>query len=237
MEPIIVLNNVVKEYKDEFKNVVRALDIDRLEIERGEFVVVLGASGSGKSTLLNTIGVQNRVTEGEVFIDGKNYSSSNDSERAGLRGRKIGYVFQDYGLVPDYTVYQNIDLALIIAGSKDKKRVKKEKITEAVAAVGLDDCIKKKAYRLSGGEKQRCAIARAMINDPDIILADEPTGALDTVTGEKIIRLLKSVNDSGTTVIVVTHNAEIGKIADRVIVLSDGKIIEVIHNRCSRVAS
>ena len=226
MGGIIRLKNAVKEFCDGKDKKIRALDIDELEIGKGEFTVILGRSGSGKSTLLNVIGAQCDLTSGDVYFDDKEYKSLKDSEKALLRARKFGYVFQSYSLIPQYTVFQNIELALIIAKSKLSVKDQKNRIKECAKLVGIDGLLRKRAVNLSGGEKQRCAIARAIVNDPEVILADEPTGALDVKTGEEVLDLFRELNKAGKTVIIVTHNTAFAEYADRIIELSDGKIIK-----------
>ena len=226
MGGIIRLRNAVKEFNDGKNKRIRALDIDALEIYKGEFTVILGRSGSGKSTLLNVIGAQCDLTSGDVYFDDKDYRSLKDSEKALLRARKFGYVFQNYSLIPQYTVYRNIELALIIAKSKLSSKDQKNRINECANLVGIDGLLRKKAGNLSGGEKQRCAIARAIVNDPEVILADEPTGALDVKTGEEVLKFFQELNKAGKTIIIVTHNTAFAEYADRLIELSDGKIIK-----------
>lgn len=225
MGGIIMLKNAVKEFKDGKDKKIKALDIDELEIDKGEFTVILGRSGSGKSTLLNVVGAQCDLTSGDAYFEDKNYKSLKDSEKALLRARKFGYVFQSYSLIPQYTVYQNIELALIIAKSKLSGKDKQNRIKECTKLVGIETLLRKKTGNLSGGEKQRCAIARAIVNDPEVILADEPTGALDVKTSEEVLELFRNLNKAGKTVVIVTHNAAFSEYADRVIELSDGKII------------
>ena len=224
MEEIIRLENAVKEYNDGYKNTIRALDIEDLRIKNGEFLVVLGRSGSGKSTLLNVIGAQCDLTSGDTYYKEQSYKKMKDKEKATLRAEKFGYVFQSYCLVPHYTVYQNIELAMIVAGNRLSGRNKKERIKTCARQAGIENLLNKKAERLSGGEKQRCAIARAMVNDPEVILADEPTGALDLKTGEAVLELFKELNNQGKTVVIVTHNVTFTQYADRTIELSDGRI-------------
>lgn len=226
MGGIIRLRNAVKEFNDGKNKRIRALDIDALEIYKGEFTVILGRSGSGKSTLLNVIGAQCDLTSGDVYFDDKDYRSLKDSEKALLRARKFGYVFQNYSLIPQYSVYRNIELALIIAKSKLSGKDQKNRINECANLVGIDGLLRKKAGNLSGGEKQRCAIARAIVNDPEVILADEPTGALDVKTGEEVLKFFQELNKAGKTIIIVTHNTAFAEYADRLIELSDGKIIK-----------
>ena len=224
MEDIIRLENAVKEYNDGYKNTIRALDIEDLRIKNGEFLVVLGRSGSGKSTLLNVIGAQCDLTSGDTYYKEQSYKKMKDKEKATLRAEKFGYVFQSYCLVPHYTVYQNIELAMIVAGNRLSGRNKKERIKTCARQAGIENLLNKKAERLSGGEKQRCAIARAMVNDPEVILADEPTGALDLKTGDAVLELFKELNNQGKTVVIVTHNVTFTQYADRTIELSDGSI-------------
>ncbi|MEE3415983.1 MAG: ABC transporter ATP-binding protein [Prevotella sp.] len=224
MEDIIRLENAVKEYNDGYKNTIRALDIEDLRIKNGEFLVVLGRSGSGKSTLLNVIGAQCDLTSGDTYYKEQSYKKMKDKEKATLRAEKFGYVFQSYCLVPHYTVYQNIELAMIVAGNRLSGRNKKERIKTCARQAGIENLLNKKAERLSGGEKQRCAIARAMVNDPEVILADEPTGALDLKTGDAVLELFKELNNQGKTVVIVTHNVTFTQYADRTIELSDGRI-------------
>lgn len=224
MEDIIRLENAVKEYNDGYKNTIRALDIEDLRIKNGEFLVVLGRSGSGKSTLLNVIGAQCDLTSGDTYYKEQSYKKMKDKEKATLRAEKFGYVFQSYCLVPHYTVYQNIELAMIVAGNRLSGRNKKERIKTCSRQAGIENLLNKKAERLSGGEKQRCAIARAMVNDPEVILADEPTGALDLKTGDAVLELFKELNNQGKTVVIVTHNVTFTQYADRTIELSDGRI-------------
>lgn len=224
MDEIIRLDNAVKEYNDGYKKTIKALDIEDLRIKNGEFIVVIGRSGSGKSTLLNVIGAQCELTSGDVFYKGQSYKNMKDKERAHLRAENFGYVFQSYCLVPHYTVYQNIELAMIVADNKLKGKEKKERIRSCAKQAGIEDLLYKKTEKLSGGEKQRCAIARAMVNDPEAILADEPTGALDLKTGEAVLELFRELNKQGKTVVIVTHNTAFTKYADRTIELSDGRI-------------
>ncbi len=224
METLITLKNAIKVYSGPSDQKTTALNISELDIFRGEFIVILGASGSGKSTFLNIVGAQDDLTSGDMIFEGKNYKNLKDKEKAFLRSNKFGFVFQMYDLVPDYSVYDNINLAMVIAKNKLSGQKKKRRITECAEAVGIEKMIRKKASALSGGEKQRCAIARALVNDPEIILADEPTGALDTKTGKEIIGLLKEINNTGKTIIIVTHDSSICNYADRIISLCDGKI-------------
>ena len=203
---------------------VPALNGVNLKVRRGEFVAIMGPSGSGKSTLLNLIGALDRPTSGKVIIDGVDISTLNDDELAKLRNKKIGFVFQAYNLINRSTVLRNVELPALIGGMPKKERAKKA--IQLLKTLGLGDTIYRKPKTLSGGQQQRVAIARAVINDPDIILADEPTGNLDSKSGREVMMYLRKMNEElGTTVIVVTHDREIAEMTDRIIHIKDGKII------------
>lgn len=215
---MIQIKNIIKKY-DKFN----ALSGVSLDIADGEFVAIIGESGSGKSTLLNIIGQIDDPTEGEIYINDISATELAEKERAKLRNRMFGFVFQSFYLEPTYTVYQNVEIPLILAGMKRKDR--KNRIEEVLNSVDMQDKAKNKASNLSGGEMQRVAIARAIAANPPIIIADEPCGNLDTGNGEIIMQLLKRLNDEGETVIMVTHNPDHAKWAKRIIKLSDGKIV------------
>lgn len=193
-----------------------------LEINDGEFVAIVGKSGSGKSTLLNIIGTLDSATSGKVIIDGQDVTLLNGKQLAAFRNKKLGFVFQSFYLEPEYTVYENVELPLIIAGSIGKENA--QKVKSALEIVGLKDKIKSKAKSLSGGESQRVAIARAIINDPQYILADEPCGNLDSANSLNIIKLFRRLNSLGKTVVMVTHDEEDARAAQRILTLSDGRI-------------
>lgn len=200
--------------------VITALDGVSFELERKELVVILGASGAGKSTLLNLLGGMDYATSGTYLVNGTDVTKYKDKELALFRRNHVGFVFQFYNLMPNLTAYENVKLSL--AHSKDHLDPK-----EALELVGLGNRLNNFPSHLSGGEQQRVSIARAVVKKPDILLCDEPTGALDSQTGKSILKLLKSISDSGNqSVIIVTHNANIALVADRVIRLSDGKIIK-----------
>lgn len=201
---------------------LKVLDSVSFSAAAGEFVAVMGKSGSGKSTLLNIVGALEFADSGKIFIDGKDLSGLSNREAARIRNSTFGYVFQSFHLEPTYTVYKNIEIPLIIA--KKTKKEREERIKEVLNKVDLLDKINVKSAVLSGGEKQRVAIARALSNNPKIILADEPTGNLDTVNGGVVINLLKDLAIQGITVLLVTHNHEDAKAADRIIAIKDGKI-------------
>ena len=215
---MITVNNINKTYGK-----FNALTQISLTITDGEFIALTGASGSGKSTLLNIIGQIDDPTEGEICINDISATELMDKERAELRNKMFGFVFQAFYLEPTYTVRQNVEIPLILANIKRKER--KNRISEVLQLVGLLDKAKNKASNLSGGEMQRVAIARALSTNPPIIIADEPCGNLDTANGEIVMQLLKRLNDEGKTVIMVTHNPDHAKWAKRIIRLSDGEIV------------
>ena len=202
--------------------VVHALaDVD-VKIDKGEFVAVMGPSGSGKSTFMNMIGCLDRPSAGEVLLEGKAISGMDDDELADARNRYVGFVFQSFNLLPRTTALQNVELPLMYAGVRDRS----PRAKEALRTVGLDDRMTHKPNELSGGQQQRVAIARAIVNDPVIILADEPTGNLDTRTSNEIMALFQDVNRQGTTVVVVTHEKEIAEHCSRNIRFRDGRVEE-----------
>ena len=205
-------------------NKVKALDNVSLSIEKGEFVLIVGSSGSGKSTLLNMIGLLDRPTNGKVFIDGTDTTNLSDNKISSFRNKKLGYIFQFSNLLTDLTVLENVLLPREIAGTTDSAE---KNARELLKAVGLDDQMDKRANKISGGQAQRAAIARGLINNPSIVLADEPTGNLDSVTSEKIIQLMKSMAKKlNQTFIVVTHDRQHFGDVDRVITIKDGKAFE-----------
>ncbi len=218
---ILRVENLSKIYgKDEVQ--VNALDNVSFTVDEGEFVAIVGASGSGKSTLLHLIGGVDRPTSGKVFIDGKDIYKFNDDELAVFRRRQVGLIYQFYNLIPILNVEENITLPLKL----DNRKVDEEKLNELIKLLGLEDRRKHLPNELSGGQQQRTSIGRAMITNPSIILADEPTGNLDSKSSEEIVKLLeKSNKDYKQTIIMITHNMDIAKIADRIIRLEDGRIV------------
>ncbi len=211
---------------------VPALNGVNLKIKKREFVAIMGPSGSGKSTLLHIIGALDRPTSGKVIIDGVDISTLSNDELAKLRNKKIGFVFQAYNLINRSTVLRNVELPALIGGTSKKERIKKA--IKLLETLGLSDTIYRKPKTLSGGQQQRVAIARAVINDPEIILADEPTGNLDSKSGREVMMYLRKMNrELGTTIIVVTHDREIAEMTDRIIHIRDGKIIgeEVLRRK------
>ena len=191
-------------------------------IDKGEFVAIMGPSGSGKSTLMHIIGCLDQPTEGSFVIGGKDVSKLNDDRLAEIRNKSIGFVFQQYNLLSRSSILHNVEIPLIYAGLKSKQR--RKLAMQALESVGLGDRVKHEPNEISGGEKQRAAIARALVNDPLIILADEPTGNLDTKTGEEIMNIFYKLHQQGHTLIMVTHEAEVARHARRIIHLRDGLI-------------
>ena len=220
---LIKTENVKKEYiSGKKKNLV--LKGENLEINAGEKIAIVGPSGSGKTTLLNIIGLLLPATEGEVYLAGKRASSLKEKERAKLRNKFFGYVFQEFLLVEEDTVFQNIEIPLLYSLTKKTKSEKRKMVEEVLEKVGLEVKINEKVRNLSGGERQRVAIARAIINDPEVILADEPTGSLDAENGEKIMDIVESLVDKGKTLLIVTHNEAIAKRCDRIFRIKDGYV-------------
>ncbi|HTX88771.1 MAG TPA: ABC transporter ATP-binding protein [Bacteroidales bacterium] len=227
-QEIIRLVDIIKNFKVGTV-VVEALRSVSLTIRKNEFVAIMGPSGSGKSTLMNILGCLDTPTSGQYFLNGEDVSKLNDNELAEIRNKQIGFVFQTFNLLPRSTALENIMLPLIYAGMTKNKRI--EKAQQVVEEVSLTDRIAHKPNELSGGQRQRVAIARALVNDPSIILADEPTGNLDSKTSIEILGLMEDIHKIGNTVIVVTHEEEIAKHAHRIIRLMDGKISSDEINR------
>lgn len=221
---ILRVENLTKIYgKDSTK--VTALDNVSFSVEMGEFVAIVGASGSGKSTLLHLIGGVDRPTKGKVFIDGKDIFAFNDDKLAIFRRRQVGLIYQFYNLIPILNLEENITLPL----SLDNRQVDKERLNEMLKLLGLEERRNHLPNELSGGQQQRTSIGRALITNPTIILADEPTGNLDSKSSDEIVALLKKSNkELKQTIIMITHNMEIAKIADRIIKIEDGKIVKEI---------
>ena len=223
-EAIIKLENITKTFFLGKPNELEILHGINMEVYQGEFVSIVGASGSGKTTLMNIIGILDRPTSGEYTLESVQVSKANDKELSGIRNRKIGFVFQTYNLVARTNALRNVELPMLYAGVKRAERAKKAK--ELLKIVEMDDRMMHTPDELSGGQKQRVAIARALANNPDIILADEPTGALDSVTGRKIMDLFHRLNrEHGITIVLITHSMELAQETDRIIKISDGNII------------
>ena len=221
---ILRVENLTKIYGKDSTKVI-ALDDVSFSVEKGEFIAIVGASGSGKSTLLHLIGGVDRPTKGKVFIDGKDIFSFNDDKLAIFRRRQVGLIYQFYNLIPILNVEENITLPL----SLDNRQIDKERLNEMLKTLGLEKRRNHLPNELSGGQQQRTSIGRALITNPTIILADEPTGNLDSKSSDEIIALLKKTNkELKQTIIMITHNMEIAKIADRIIKIEDGKIVREV---------
>lgn len=221
---ILKVENLTKTYGSG-ENIVHAVDDVSFSVEKGEFVAIVGASGSGKSTLLHLIGGVDRPTSGKIFVDGNDISKMNDDKLAVFRRRQVGIVYQFYNLIPILTVEENITLPCDLDG----RGVDRERLEMILDSFGLRARRKHLPNQLSGGQQQRTSIARALINNPSLVLADEPTGNLDSKSSEEVMSMLKMCNQSyGQTVIMITHNLDIAKQADRIITISDGKIVEEV---------
>ena len=224
MAKLIELRNVYKIYSEGLESEVRALDGVSLEVERGEFVAVVGQSGSGKSTMMNVLGCLDIPTRGDYFLDGVDVRELSDKELSRIRNKQIGFIFQQYNLIQNLTVLENVELPLIYQGIDPIDR--RELAMEALGRVGLADRAQHRPTQMSGGQQQRVAIARAISTHPPIIMADEPTGALDSRTGHEVLGFLQQLNKEGSTVILITHDNGIAATARRVVRIADGKITE-----------
>lgn len=228
-ETIIRLENVWKIYKMGHVevNALQGLDLD---VKYGEFVAIMGPSGSGKSTAVNMIGCLDVPTKGKIFLEKHDISKLQESELAQIRGRKIGFIFQQFNLIPTLTALENIMLPMIFQGIGEEERIKMA--TKLLELVELGDRIYHKPTELSGGQQQRVAIARALSNNPDVILADEPTGNLDSKTGTNVLEFLEKLHKKeNKTIIMVTHDANLSKVAERIEFLKDGKIVKSMNNK------
>lgn len=223
----IELNEINKYF--EVGEKVHVLKNISLNINKGEMVAIVGPSGSGKTTLLNILGLLDRPTTGTFLLEGKDIHTLNDKERAFTRNKKIGFVFQNFNLINDFSALDNVKLNLRFYNLHEKKKIKKQEIEnrskDALISVGLEKHMNKLPLQLSGGQQQRVAIARAIVNKPSFILADEPTGALDSGTTKEIMELFKKLNEQGNTIIIVTHNLEVAKQCNRIIEIKDGEIV------------
>lgn len=220
---ILKLDHIYKDYI-QGKMTVPALKDVSLHVEKGEYVAIMGPSGSGKSTLMNIIGCLDRATSGEYELAGEDVRGLSDKQLADIRLRKVGFVFQNFQLLPRMSALDNVALPLIYEGIR--KKVRRERAKEALIRVGLQERINFNPTQLSGGQKQRVAIARAMVNKPDILLADEPTGALDSKSSKQIMELFQKLNDEGMTVIMITHDSNIASYAKRIVTIFDGELSE-----------
>ena len=220
-EPLIELKNIYKIYHMGDEE-VRASDVVSLSIDRGEFVAIVGKSGSGKSTLMNIIGALDVPTEGEYILGGEDVSEMSDDQLAQIRNKMIGFIFQQYNLLPKLNLLENVELPLLYAGVSVQER--KERALKSLAKVGLEEKWKNLPNQLSGGQQQRVSIARALAGDPSLILADEPTGALDSRTSREVLNFLRQLNEEGNTIVMITHDNSIALEAKRVVRIKDGKI-------------
>lgn len=221
MQEIIKLDNVCKRYRMG-DSVVEAVCHVNLDIKKGDFLALVGPSGSGKSTMMNLVGALDLASEGDIFLDGQNIEHLSESELAQIRGKKVGFIFQTFNLIPTLTALENVMLPMMFQNySKEERRERAEMLLKEI---GLEKRANFIVTKLSGGERQRVAIARALANDPEVILADEPTGNLDSKTGKQVIEILKNLNKQGKTIILVTHDLEKAKQAKRIIRLRDGRI-------------
>lgn len=221
---MIELEDIYKRFYIGTSNELQVLNGINLTIYEGEFVAVVGASGSGKSTLMNIIGALDRPTQGQYRLDGVDMIAAKDRELSGIRNRKIGFVFQTYNLIAKTNALKNVEMPMLYGGVTGRKRVDRAK--ELLAMVGMEDRMKHLPEELSGGQKQRVAIARAMGNDPAIILADEPTGALDSTTGRMVMDLFHKLHkEQGKTIVLITHSPELAEETERVVTIKDGSII------------
>ncbi|EST55145.1 macrolide ABC transporter ATP-binding protein [Brevibacillus panacihumi W25] len=230
MRPVIQMEDLRKRYQIGDQE-IQALRGVSLSIETGDFVAIMGPSGSGKSSMMNVIGCLDKPTSGEFYLDGYPVSQAHDDELAEIRNQKIGFVFQNFNLLPRTTAVENVELPMLYAGKSAKER--RERAIRALVEVGLEQRLYNKPNELSGGQQQRVSIARALVNDPVILLADEPTGALDTKTSEEIMGIFQQLNDAGKTVILVTHEPDIAEYAKRIVRFRDGQIVsnEVVEER------
>ncbi|MCI5625750.1 MAG: ABC transporter ATP-binding protein [Clostridiales bacterium] len=220
---LIEIKDIYKIYNEGKESEVRALNGVSLSISRGEFVAIIGASGSGKSTLMNILGCLDIPTYGDYSLDGQDVTDRTDRQLAHIRNKEIGFIFQGYNLIPALTAYENVELPLIYQGVSILKR--RDIVMEALEKVGMADRWKHKPAEMSGGQQQRVAIARAIATHPPIIMADEPTGALDSKTGKHVLEILHELNDEGATIILITHDNSIAATAKRIVRISDGCIV------------
>ena len=219
---MIQLKNLSREFQVG-NQVVHALDNIDLEIAEKDYVSIMGVSGCGKTTLLNILGLLDTPSSGDYILSGINTSQMNDDEMAKIRSTKIGFIFQSFHLIPRLTAAENIEIPMILAGMS--KQVRSEKVKKALSRVNLTDRSDHRPEQLSGGQRQRVAIARSIVMEPKVLLADEPTGNLDSSSGKEIVKLIEELNAGGLTLVVVTHDKEIGKRSNRVVRLLDGKVI------------
>ena len=221
MADVIVLEDIVKQFIMG-DTILQALDHVNFSVEEGDFIAIMGPSGSGKSTMMNILGCLDRPTSGRYYLDGKEVAGLSDDELARTRNAKIGFVFQNFNLLSKITALQNVALPLVYAGVPEEERLERARI--ALRDVGLEDRVDHKPNELSGGQRQRVAIARALVNNPAIVMADEPTGNLDTKSSYEIMEIFKKLNAMGKTIVMVTHEPDIGQQTKRILVMRDGHL-------------
>jgi putative ABC transport system ATP-binding protein len=220
---IISMKNIIKRYYIGMPNELQILNGISIDVNEGEFVSIVGASGSGKSTLMNIIGALDRPTEGTYHLNGIDINTLNDRELSSIRNDEIGFVFQTFNLIPRTNALRNVELPMLYAGKPRRER--RERAMELLKLVGMEERYTHQPNELSGGQKQRVAIARALANDPSIILADEPTGALDTKTGHMVMDMFHKLHQEGKTIVLITHSPELAQETQRIITISDGSVI------------
>jgi putative ABC transport system ATP-binding protein len=223
---MIQLKNVSKTYGNKGQKEVHAVKNANLVIKKGEFIAIIGPSGSGKSSMMNILGMLDRPTSGEYYFENRDINTLSEDELAGIRNKKIGFVFQKFHLLPKTTAVENVELPLLYTERKNIRAI----AMEALKQVGLTDRAFHRANELSGGQQQRVAIARALVNEPDIIFADEPTGNLDSVSGQEIIKIFQALNNAGKTIVLITHDQSVAAYAQRVVQIQDGSIREDKQN-------
>lgn len=236
MDEYIKLQNIQKTYYPKGQQSVEALKDVNIEINRGEFVAITGVSGSGKSTTLHILGFLDRPSQGSQFFEKPFDLKMRDKEMAALRNRKIGFILQDFGLIPDWTAFDNVAMPLQFAGVRGSQKTRR--VVDIFRKLGIEELIERRVSQMSGGQKQRVAIARALVNDPQLILADEPTGALDTATKNEILQILMQIKSEGKTIVVVTHDPDVARMADRLLHISDGVLndtpLDIILQSCRK---
>ncbi len=229
---ILEVNNVKKIYTTRFgSNKVQALSDVSFSVEEGEYVAVMGESGSGKTTLLNIIAALDKPTDGEVYLNGRRFSDIKEAEIAKFRREHLGFVFQEFNLLDNFSIKDNILLPLVLAGKQYHEMDKR--LTPVARKLGISEILSKYPYEVSGGQKQRAAVARAIITDPQLILADEPTGALDSKSSDELLALFSSINNDGQTIIMVTHSVKAASNAGRVLFIKDGRVFHQIYRGAS----
>ena len=221
-KPLIQMENIVKTYNIGKSNELEVLHGINLNVHEGEFVAIVGESGSGKSTLMNIIGVLDQPTKGTYTLDGIKIKNASKDEMSGIRNRKIGFIFQNFNLIGRTTALANVELPMLYAGVSAKER--RERAVQLLTIVGMKDRMTHEPNELSGGQKQRVAIARSLANEPSILLADEPTGALDSQTSETVMRIFHQLHDEGKTIVFITHNRDLARECPRIVTLIDGRI-------------